>query len=179
MLHLHVAQLPSYYKVMHQWVPSGHRRLKKITTVLRLNKTSLRRLEKDVWFTSSWRHPIYDVLKTSGLRRLQDVWFTTFWRRLIYVVLKISNLRRLEDVWFTPSSGRLIYDVLKTSFLHRLEDVQFTTSWRPLIYDVLKTSVKWRLCSNVVATSIQRRKKWFFLLYCLKCSENLKFSSLG
>ena len=96
-------------------------------------------------FTSSWRCPIYDVLKTSDLRRLQDVWFTTSWGRLIYVVLKTSNLRRLGNVWFTTSSGRLIYDFLKTSDLRCLEDVQFTTSWRRLTYDVMKTSDLWRL----------------------------------
>ena len=122
-------------------------RLKKVTTSYDqtrrrhdvLQKTSdLRRLE-DVRFTSSWRRPIYDVLKTSDLRRFEDVRFTTSWRRLIYVFLKTSDLRCLEDVWLT-------------------------TSWRRLIYDVLKTSVKRRFCSNVVATSIQRRKKWFFLI---------------
>ena len=60
-------------------------RLKKITR-RRHNiweKTSdLRRFE-DVWFTFSWRRPIYDVSMTSDLQRLQDVWFTTSWRRLI------------------------------------------------------------------------------------------------
>ena len=93
-----------------------------------LQKTSdLRRLE-DVRFTSSWRHPIYDVLMTSDLRRLEDVRFTMSWRRLIYVVLKTS-----------------IYVFLKTSDLRCLEDIWLTTSWRRLIYDVLKTSVKRRL----------------------------------
>ena len=95
-------------------------RLKKVTTSYDQTrrhcdvwkKTSkLRRLE-DVWLTSSWRRPIYDVLKTSDLRRLQDVQFTTSWRRLIYVILKTSNLGRLENVWFTTSSRCLIYDVL-------------------------------------------------------------------
>ena len=133
-------------------------RLKKVTTSYDQTrrrhdvwkKTSdLRRLE-DVWFTSSWRRPIYDVLKTSDLRRLQYVWFSTSWRRLIYIVLKTSNLRRLGNVWFTTSSERLIYDVLKKSDLRCLEDIQFTTSWRRLIYDVLRTSIKRRLCSNVV-----------------------------
>ena len=116
-------------------------------------------------------------MKTPDLWHFQDVWFSTSWRRLIYVILKTSNLWRLENVWFTTSSERLIYDVLKTSDLRCLEDVQFTTSWRRLIYDVFKTSVKRHLCSNVVATSIQRRKKWLFLiLYCLKYSENFKCS---
>ena len=49
------------------------------------------------------------------------------------------------------------------------------TIWRRLIYNVLQTSVKPRLCSNVVATSIQRRKKRFFLSY----SENCKRCCLG
>ena len=130
---------------------SGH--LKRVTTSYDQKKTSSRRLEKDVGFTSSWRRPIYDVLKTSVLRLLQDVWFAMSWRCLIYVVLKTSNLRRLENAWFTMSSGRLIYDVLKTS-------------------------VKRHLCSNVVATFIQHRKKWLLLiLYCLKYSENFKCSS--
>ena len=125
-------------------------------------KTLDLRCLEDVWLTLSWRRPIYEVVKTSDLRRLQD------------------NLRPLENVWFTTSSGRLIYDVLKTSDLRCLEDVQFTTSWRRLISDVLKTSVKRHLCSNVVATSIQRRKKWLFLiLHCLKYSENFKCSSLS
>ena len=115
-------------------------RLKKVTTSYDQTrrrqdvwkKTSdLRRLE-DVLFTSSWRRPIYNVLKTSDLRRLEDVQFTTSWRRLIYDVLRTSDLRRLEDVQFTTSWGRLIYDVLKTSYLRRLEDVQFTTSSRRL-----------------------------------------------
>ena len=77
---------------------------------------------------------------------------------------KTSYLRRLEDIWFTTSWRRPIYDVLKTFDLRRLEDVWFTTSWRRLIYDVLKTPVKRRLCSNVVATTIQRRKRLFFLI---------------
>ena len=118
--------------------------------------------------------------KTSDLQRLQHVWFTTSWRRLIYVALKTSNLRRLENVRFTTSSGRLIYVVLKTSDLQRLKDVWFASSWRRLIYEVLKTSLKRRLCSNVVATPIQRQRKWFFLiLYCLKYSEIFKCSNLG
>ena len=91
---------------------------------------------EDVRFRSSWRRPIFDVLKTSHLRSLEDVWFTTFWNHPIYIVLKTSNLRRLED------------------------------------------SVKRRLCSKVVATSMKRRKKWFFLiLYGLKYSQN--FICLG
>ena len=63
---------------------------------------ALGRLE-DALFTSSWRRPIYDMLKTSDSQRPKDVWFKTSWRRPIYVVLKTSNLRRLEDVWFTTS----------------------------------------------------------------------------
>ena len=111
-------------------------RLKKIATSY--NQT---RRRQDVWkrtsnlqcleevlFTSSWRCPIYIVLKTFDLRRLVDVWFTTSWRRQIYVVLKVSNLRLLQDFWFTTSWGRLISDVLKTSDLHRLQDVYKTAS---------------------------------------------------
>ena len=146
-------------------------RLKKVTTSY--DQTRRRHV---VWK----RHRIYDVSKTSDLRRLQDVWFSTSWRCLIYVILKTSNLRRLENVRFPTSLERLIYNVLKTSDLRHLEDVWVMTSSRRLIYDVLKTSVKRHLCSNVVATSIQRRKKWLFLiLYCLKYSENFKCSSLS
>ena len=74
---------------------------------------------EDVWFTSSWRHPIWDVLKTSDFQRLQDVWFMTSWRRPIYLVLNTS-----------------IHDVLKTSDLWCLEDVWFMTCWRRLWNDV-------------------------------------------
>ena len=97
-------------------------RLKKFTTSYNQTRRphdvwkktlDLRHLE-DVWFTSCWRWPIYDVLKTSDLRRLEDAWFMTSWRRLIYVVLKMSNLAHLENVWFTTSSGLQIYSVLKT-----------------------------------------------------------------
>ena len=130
-------------------------------------QTSLRRLQ--------------DFLKR--LRRLttkQEVIMTSGKRRRIYDVLKTSDLRRLEDVQFTTSWRRLIYDVLRTAGFRRFEDVRFASSWRRPIYDVFKTSVKRRLCSNVVVTSIQRQKKLFFLiLYCLKYSENFKFSSLG
>ena len=104
-----------------------------------------------VWFISSRRCPIYDVLKTSNSRCLEDVWFTTSRRHLIYVTLKTSNLRRVEDIWFT-------------------------TSWRSLIYDVLKTSKKWRLCSNVVTTSVEHRNNWLFLIFSyLKYSENFNW----
>ena len=97
------------------------------------------RLE-DVWFTLSWRRPIYDVLKTSNLRRPEDIWLTSFWdvqfrtswKRLIYDVSRTSGLRRLEDVRFSSSWRRPIYDVLKTSDLWRLEDVWFITFWRCL-----------------------------------------------
>ena len=164
-------------------------RLRKITTSYDQTRRShdiwkktsdLRRL-KDVWFTSSWRRPIYDVLKTSDLLCLEDVQFTTSWRRLIYDVFRTSSLQCPEDVWFTWSWRRPICDTLKTSDLLRFQDVWFTTSWRRPIYDdVLKMSVKRHLCSNVVATSTQRRKKWLFLiLYCLKYSENFKCSSLS
>ena len=112
---------------------------------------------------------LQDILKRS--RRLttkQDVVRTSGKRRRFYDVLKTSNLRRLEDVQFTTSWRRLIYVVFRTSGLQRLEDVRFTLSWRRLIYHVLKTFIKRHLCGNVAATSIQRRKKWLFLiLYCL------------
>ena len=128
--------------------PSGHRRLKKITTSYDQTrrghnfwkKTSdLRRLE-DVWFMTSWRRLIYDAFRTSGLWRLKDVWFTSFWdvqfrmswKRLIYNVSRTSGLRRLEDVRFTSSWRRSIYDVLKTSDLWRLEDIWLITFWRRL-----------------------------------------------
>ena len=135
-------------------------------------------------FTTSWRRQIYDVFWTSGLRGLEDVWSVTVSGRLVYDVLKTSDLRRLEDVqfgtpwnvWFTMSSRCLTYGNFKNSDLCRLEDIQLTTSWIRLIYDVLKTSVKRRLWSS----EINGRKKWFFhILYCLKYSENFKFSSWG
>ena len=167
-------------------------------------QTSLRRLhdvlkrsrrlttKQDVVTTSGKRHRIYDVLNTSVLLHLEEFQFTTSWRGLIYVVLKTSNLRLPEDVWLTSTWRRPIRDVLKMSDLQRLQDVWFTTSWRRPIYVVLKTSnlrrledvgfktsVKRHLCSNVVATSIQRRMKWLFLIVCcLKYSENFKCSSL-
>ena len=134
----------------------------------------------DVVKTSGKRPLIYDVLKTSDLQRLEDVWITTSWGRLVYDVLKTYNLRLLEDVQFMMSWRRLIYDVLRTSNLRRLEEVRFTSTWKRPIYNVFKTSVKRRLCSNVLVTSIQRQKKWFFLvLYCRKYSENFKCSCLG
>ena len=126
-------------------------------------KTSdLRRLE-DVEFTTSWRRLIYDVFRTSGLRRLEDIWFTSSWRCPIWDILKTSDLQRLQKVWFRMSWRRSIYLVFKMLNLQRHEYVWFTTSWRRLIYGVLKTSVKQRLCSNIVATSIERRRNDFFL----------------
>ena len=114
---------------------------------------------EDVLFTSSWRHPIYNVLKTSVLRRLEDVWFTTSRRRRIYIVFKTSYLQRLEDVWFMTCWRRLIYDVLKTSDLRLLDDL------------CKKTSVE-------EATSAQRQNELFFLiLYCLKYWEKFKCSA--
>ena len=92
---------------------------------------------------------LQDVLKTLRCLTIKqdvvtmsgkDVGFITSWRRLIYVILKTSDLRCLENVWFA-------------------------TSWRLQIYDVLKMSVK--LCSNVVATSMQRRKKCLFSYFVL------------
>ena len=101
----------------------------------------------------------YDVFKTSDLCCLEDVQFGMSWKRLIHNVFRTSDLRRLEDLRFTSSRRRPIYDVLKTSDLWRLEDV-----------------CKQRLCSNVAATSIQRQKKWFFLiLHCLNYSKNFTF----
>ena len=111
----------SRYLTTKQDVDTASGKRRRIYDVLKTS--NLRRLE-DVWFTLSWRRPIYDIFR--------NVWFTTSWRRLIYVVLKTSNLRRLENVWFTTSSGRLIYDVLKTSDLRRLAEVWFMTSWRRL-----------------------------------------------
>ena len=133
-------------------------RLKKVTT-------SLRRLEKDVWFATSWRGLISVVLKTSNLRRLEDfdlrrledVWFkdvcfTLSWRHTIYNVLKTSDLWHLEDIWFTTSWGHPLYDVLKTLDLRCLEDVWFMTSWKRPIYIVLKTSYMRPIC--VKTTSV-------------------------
>ena len=141
---------------------------------VRQKTSDLRRLE-DLLFTSSWRRPIYNVLKTSVLRRLEDVWFTMSRRRRIYGVLKTSYLQRLEDVWFMMSWRFLIYDVLKTSDLRRLKDIRFSTFWTRLIYDVLKTSdlrLLDDLCKTTSveeATSVQRQNELFFLiLHCLK-----------
>ena len=176
------------------------RLLRRSSVTTQPTQTSLRRLQdvlkrsqhlatkQDVVASSGKRCWTYDVLKASYLRHLEDVWFSTSWRRLIYVVLITSNLQLLESVWFATSSKCLIYDVLKTSDLRCLEDVRFTLSWRRPIYDVFKTSNLWRLqdvckrhlCSNVAVTSIQRRKKWLFLIfYCLKYSESFKCSSLS
>ena len=61
-------------------------------------KTSSGRFKKVTTSYDQTRHR-HDVWKmTSDLRRLEDVWFTSSWRRPIYDVLKTSNLRRLEDV---------------------------------------------------------------------------------
>ena len=159
-----------------QWIQTSLRRLQDV-----LKRSRHLTTKQDVVTTSGKRPRIYDILKTCCL---EDVKFTTSWRRLLYdvfrtsslyrfYVLKTSDLQRLQDVWFTASWRRPTYAVLKTS-------VQLTMSWRRMIYDVLKTSVKQRLCSNVIATSIQCWKKWFFLiLNCVKYSENFKFSSLG
>ena len=149
-------------------------RLKKVTMSCNQTKrhhhvwkkmSDVRRLE-DVWFTTSSGRLVSDVLKMFNLCLLEDVQFTLSWRRPVCDVLKTSVLWRLEDVWFTTSWRCPIYVVWKKSNLQRLENVWFTTSWRRLIYDVLKTYVKRRRCSNVVAASIQRQKKWFFVLFC-------------
>ena len=106
----------SYWLQPAQPTQKSSGRLKKFTTSYDQTRrrhdvwkmtSDLRRLG-DVWFRSSRRCPIYDILKTSDLRPLQGVWFSTSWRRLIYVALKTSNLWRLENVWFTTSSGCLI-----------------------------------------------------------------------
>ena len=124
-------------------------------------KTSdLWRLE-DVLFTSSWRRPIYevlknsdlDVLRTSDLRRLQDlcrlevVQFKTSWRWLIYNVLRTSDLQRLQDVQFTSSWGRPICDVFKTSDLRRFKETSD-------LYNVLKKSNLCRLEDVQFTTSV-------------------------
>ena len=124
--------------------------------------------KQDVVTTPGKRRRIYNVLKTSNLRSLEDVWFpediwfTSSWKCWICDVLKTSDLRHLHDVWFMTSCRRPIYIFLQTSNLQCLEDVWFTTSWRRLIYDVLKMSLKRCLYSNVIVTSIQRRRKWLF-----------------
>ena len=104
-------------------------------------------LQTSVFKTSSGR--LKKVTTTyDQIRRHHDVWQKTF------------DLRRLEDARFMTPWRSLIYDVWNTSMKRRLEDV-------------LKTSVKRLLCSNVVAKSLQRQKKWFFLiLHFLKYSEN-------
>ena len=104
----------------------------------------------------------------TSLRRLQDV------------LKRSRRLTTKQDVLTTSGKRRQIYNILRKSDLRRLEEDQFATSWKRLIYDVLKTSAKRYLCSNVIVTSIQRWKKWFFLiLYCLKYLENFKCSSLS
>ena len=149
-------------------------------------QTSLRRLQdvlkrsrrlttKQDVVTTSWRE---DTTFTTSWR------FTISWRRPNYVVLKTSHLHCLEDIQFRTSWRRLIYDVLWTSNISHLKDARFTSSWKCPIYDVLKTSVKRRLCSKVPVTSkeiwrMQRGKKWlFFILHCLKYSENFECSCL-
>ena len=88
-----------------------------------------------------------------------------------YQVLRFPQSQR------TQTSLRCLQDVLKRSerLTTKPDVVWLTTSWRRFIYDVLKMSVKQRPCSNVVATSIQRRKKLFFLSY----SQNFKRFCLG
>ena len=78
---------------------------------------------------------------------------------------KVTTSYDKPDV-FTMSGRRpQIYVVLKMSDLRRHEDIWFTTSWRCPIYDVLETSDLLRLWKNVVATSTQHQKKYFFLIY--------------
>ena len=103
----------------------------------------------DVVTTSGKRYWIYNVLQTCDLHCLEDVSFTTSWRHPIYVILKTSNLRLLiydilrtseipllESIWFTSFWRCRIFDVLSTSNLRRLQDVRFSSSLRRPIYDV-------------------------------------------
>ena len=141
-------------------------------SITQRTQKSLRRLQDVIKRSRS--------LNTTKRRLAENVTFTMSSKDRIYVVLKTSNLRRFEDVWFVTSWKRLIYSVLNMLALRLPEDVRFTTFWRLLIYDVLKTSVKRHLCSNVLATSMQSRKKLFFrILYSLKYSENFKCSCSG
>ena len=140
----HFCFLPYRIIEYYWWNPSGHIRLEDVFRtswkghdVLRLNQASSRRLTENLWSKTSWRRPIYVVLKTSDLWRLEDVWFISSWRRPIYDVLKTSDLRHLEDVW-----------------LRRLKDVRFTTSWKRLIYNVLKTFDLWHLEDVCKATPL-------------------------
>ena len=130
-------------------------------------KTSSGRLKKVTTSYDQTRRRNNVWKKMSDLRRLEDVWFTSSWRRPIIDVLKTSDLRRLEDVWFTSSWRRSISDVLKTSDLWRLENARCTSSWKRPIYDTVKTSVKRRLCSNVEVASMKRWKIWFCLYFVL------------
>ena len=154
-------------KISKEPVPSQrtHTSLKRLQDVLK--KSWYLTIKPDVVTTCCKRRLIYDVLKTcktSYERCLEEVWLTLSWRHLIYDILKTSNLHCLEDVRFTMSWRRLTYDVLKTSNLWRLEDIQFRMSWRGFYLQRLQDVCKTRLCSNVVVTSLKRRKKWIFLI---------------
>ena len=91
-------------------------------------RTSSGRLQKVTTSYDQTRR-LHDIWqKTSDLQRLEEVQFTSSWRRPIYYILKTSVLRRLKNIWFTTSRRCRIYVVLKTTDLHRLEDVGFTSS---------------------------------------------------
>ena len=64
--------------------------------------------------TSDLRH-LEEVLKTSDLQYFQDVSFVTSWRRPIYDVLKLSDLWSLDDVFETAFVLQSRSDVYTTS----------------------------------------------------------------
>ena len=121
-------------------------------------------MDTDVWKTSSGHLKKVTTSYDQTRRHLHDVW------------QKKSDLYCLENIWLITSSRRLIYDIssfwrrriylaLRTSDLWRSEDAWFTTSCRCL----------W---NKVAATPTQLQNKLFFLiLFCLKFSENFKWSA--
>ena len=120
-------------------------------------------MDADVWKTSLGHLKKVTTSYDQTRRRLHDVW------------QKKSDLYYLENVWLITSSRRLIYDIssfwrrriylaLRTSDLWRSEDAWFTTSWRCL----------W---NKVAATPTPLQNKLFFILFCLKFSENFKCSA--
>ena len=78
-------------KVFSNWPPTDTDVLKTSSGHLKKAMTSYDQTKRHVW------------KKTTDLLRLEDVGFTSSWRRPIYDVLKTSDLRRLEDVWFTST----------------------------------------------------------------------------
>ena len=111
------------YHSCTQWTQTSFRRLQGVL------KRSRRLMTKpDVVKTSGKRRLIYDVMKMSDLRRLEDVVFKTSWRRPIYVVLRTSNFttssRRLIYDVLKTSYLRRLEDIQ----LRRLQDVCKTTS---------------------------------------------------